>query len=107
MYGATFFVNLKVKTCIRRKWELICLLYSHVIGCITLIGAEPKSLVHPYYSRDAYLKAYELAIGLINGPNNWKRSKKVPMCTSKKLKLSSRAKKARRREPDEPQSDFK
>ncbi|XP_071902767.1 uncharacterized protein [Coffea arabica] len=55
----------------------------------------------------AHLKAYEPAIGPINGPNNWKRSKKVLMYAPKKLKLHGKPEKTRRRELDEPIPNFK
>ena len=72
-----------------------------------MTGVEAKTLMHPYYSRDAYVKAYELAINLINGSTNWKRFNKVPICAPKKLKLLCRPKNAGRRESNKSRIDFK
>lgn len=63
--------------------------------------------MYPFYSREAYLKAYEPAISPTSGPNGWKRLKKNPIHAPKKMKLLGRPKKSRRREPDKPRVDAK
>ncbi|XP_027171989.1 uncharacterized protein LOC113771616 [Coffea eugenioides] len=62
-------------------------------------GQELESLVHHYYSRDSYLKAYEPAIVSLSGQNVWVQSDKDPILSSLKLKLPGRPKKVRREEP--------
>ena len=101
MYGGTFVVDMKRRTCTCRRWELTGIPCSHVVCCVGLQQNEPEHLVDPCYSRDAYLKAYKPAIRSINGPTNWIKSKKDPIHASKMLKLPGRPKKTRRREPDE------
>ena len=62
MYGGTFVVDMKRRTCTCRRWELTGIPCSHVVCCVGLQQNEPEHLVDPCYSRDAYLKAYEPAI---------------------------------------------
>ncbi|XP_027076894.1 uncharacterized protein [Coffea arabica] len=107
MYGGKHVVDLKQQTCSCRRWELTGLPCCHVICCISLIGQEPESLVHHYYSRDSYLKAYEPAIAPLSGPNVWVQSDKDPVLPPLKLKLPGRPKKVRRREPEEPRPNSK
>ncbi|KAL3520854.1 hypothetical protein ACH5RR_019003 [Cinchona calisaya] len=68
---------------------------------------ELESFVNQFYSKNAFVRAYEPAIEPMNGPNAWPNSKRDPIHAPKKLKLPGRPKKARRREPDEQTSDPK
>ncbi|XP_071924837.1 uncharacterized protein [Coffea arabica] len=80
-------------------WDCPC---CHAVCCIPLINATPEDHVHNCYSREAYLAAYEPAIAPLLGPNAWRDSGKILILPPKKLRLSDRPKKARRREPNEP-----
>ncbi|KAL3503125.1 hypothetical protein ACH5RR_037574 [Cinchona calisaya] len=107
MYGEKFAVDLEKRVCDCRRWELTGIPCSHAVCCISLTGEEPESFVNQWYSKDAYVRAYEPAVQPINGPNAWPNSKKDPIHTPKKLKLPGRPKKARKREPNEQINDPK
>ncbi|KAL3513622.1 hypothetical protein ACH5RR_026339 [Cinchona calisaya] len=62
---------------------------------------DPEHGVHNYYKKDAYTRAYEPVINPTNGPPAWERSNEYHNLLPKKIKVSGRPKKARRREPGE------
>ena len=104
-YGGKYVVDLKKQTCTCRRWDLTGWPCCHAICCISLTGVTPESMVHQYYSRENYLKAYEPTIAPMSAPNAWVQSKKEPVLPPTKLKLPGRPRKARRRESDEPRAN--
>ena len=62
----------------------------------------PQNFIDGCYSKNAYIRAYEPIIHLLNGENLLKDLKKGPVLPPHKVKLFGRPKKVRRRELDIP-----
>ncbi|KAL3509300.1 hypothetical protein ACH5RR_028701 [Cinchona calisaya] len=72
------------------------------MSAIWTTGEEPEKFVHDYYSKKAFLRAYDPIIIIVNGHHLWKHEKKLDMHPQALIVLLGRPKKVRKREPDEP-----
>lgn len=65
-----FVVDLELKSCSGRRWELCGISCAHVVAAMGLTAKEPKDYVDPCYNKEAFLRSHESVINPINGPNN-------------------------------------
>ncbi|KAL3506591.1 hypothetical protein ACH5RR_031973 [Cinchona calisaya] len=104
MYRSQFFVDLEIGSCSCRKWELTGLSCSHAISGLAWKGLESEPYVSHYYSKTTYMQAYEPVISPIDGLEVCRDPSTDALLPPKKIELSGRPKKPRRREPDEVRS---
>ncbi|XP_072077843.1 uncharacterized protein [Arachis hypogaea] len=60
-------VDLSLRECSCRKWQLSGIPCTHAISCINFKGLDLDSYVDDCYKRDAYVKCYESIINPLNG----------------------------------------
>lgn len=92
-------VDMQLRTCSCRKWDLNGIPCKHAIWCKK---DDPERYVHRCYSVDTYKKAYEKSIMPINGSDLWPQCSLQPPLPPIYKEKKGRPNKLRRREPDEP-----
>jgi hypothetical protein len=60
--GRRYVINLPLKTCRCRKWDVFGIPCAHVISAIWYGGGNPDDYLSPYFGNEIYLKAYTLII---------------------------------------------
>ncbi|XP_031127786.1 uncharacterized protein LOC116029881 [Ipomoea triloba] len=68
-----FKVDLALKQCSCRGWDLTGIPCSHAVAAIRKQRGSPEDYVHQCYTLDTYLKAYEPAILPIQSANLWEK----------------------------------
>ncbi|XP_074341298.1 uncharacterized protein LOC141678802 [Apium graveolens] len=92
-------VNLDVKTCDCRAWELTGIPCPHAVAAIYDRRHQPLAYVSHYYTREMYLKAYTFSLPVLRGEDFWEMTGKALMLPpDMPKKLRGRPKKLRRRE---------
>ncbi|XP_015948461.1 uncharacterized protein LOC107473412 [Arachis duranensis] len=94
-------VDLSLRECSCKKWQLSGIPCTHAISCINFKGLELESYVDDCYKRDAYVKCYELSINPLNGPDLWEHTNFDDVMPPPYRKPSHRPVKKRKRGPDE------
>lgn len=100
--GEQFVVDLQAKTCACRKWDLTGIPCSHAIRAISDNGDNVENWLSHWYTREAYLKAYDPVINPINGPGMWPRTNLPPTLPPHYNIYPGRPKKPRRKGLDSP-----
>lgn len=72
-------VDIDLKTCACRVWQLSGLPCVHACAALLHIGQEPALYIHPCYSKQRYIETYSNCIKAINGSDLW------PECDKKAL----------------------
>ncbi|XP_022843455.1 uncharacterized protein LOC111367008 [Olea europaea var. sylvestris] len=73
----TFVVNIEKQTCTCRMLQVDLLPYSHALTVIATTKRDSCTFCSYYYTRDAYLKAYEDSIYPVGNPSEWTLPKEV------------------------------
>lgn len=66
-----FVVDLNGKSCSCYKWDLSGIPCVHAYACIMKRRLLPDDYIHPYYSKDMYVKAYAPYIKPMPGMKDW------------------------------------
>ncbi|XP_056695887.1 uncharacterized protein [Spinacia oleracea] len=66
-------VDLEQRTCSCYQWELTGIPCVHAFACMLEKRVDPELYVHPYYSKETYLLAYESPIKPMPGPKHWEK----------------------------------
>ena len=103
----SFTMDLAESKCSCRKWDITGIPCAHAISCIFFNKKEAKKYVHDCYKVTTYQACYEPLINPINVHNMRRRNGLPPVQPPIKRKPSSRLKKKRAKEPDEPRSGRK
>lgn len=74
----------------------------HAISCLNFLNADPLNFVYSYYKVETYVKTYANLILPINGKEMWHTVDKPKLFPPDVVSRPGRPKKARRREPEEP-----
>lgn len=96
-----FKVDLRMKTCGCRRWELTGIPCVHAIAAYNKLELDPMDHVDDWYKVDTYLSTYDNLLGPINGRELWPTTDGPKLLPPDVKKRAGRPKKARRREPDE------
>ena len=102
-----FVVNLSKRTCGCRKWDLTGIPCQHAISAILFDGSVPEDYVHPYYTIETYMKAYEPIIYPVASMEQWRRTSIDPLEPPKDKIQRGRPKIKRKRHPSEPKNPYK
>ncbi|KAK4397033.1 hypothetical protein Sango_1539900 [Sesamum angolense] len=100
--GNQYSVDLEMRTCTCRIWQLSGIPCKHACSAIFNQNLQPEDMVHPYYNVDTYKQVYEHAILPISGQTLWNETGLVPPLPPNFGRGPGRPAGARNREPDEP-----
>ncbi|KAH7858712.1 hypothetical protein Vadar_027038 [Vaccinium darrowii] len=101
-----FKVDLRMKTCGCRRWELTGIPCVHAIAAYNKLKLDPKDYVDDWYKVDTNLSTYDNLLGPINGRELWPTTDGPKLLPPDVKKRTGSPKKARRREPDEEVPNF-
>ena len=100
-FGNTYLVNLGIKSCGCRKWDLTGIPCPHAMCCILKDRKNVDEFVDGYYTKERYLKAYSHLIKAMPGEGQWEKGTQTPPLPPKFIVQPGRPKKRRRREAGE------
>ena len=100
-------MNLSKRTCGCRKWDLTGIPCQHAISAILFDGSVPEDYVHPYYTIETYMKAYEPIIYPVASMEQWRRTSIDPLEPPKDKIQRGRPKIKRKRHPSKPKNPHK
>ncbi|KAL0413356.1 UNVERIFIED_CONTAM: hypothetical protein Sradi_1537300 [Sesamum radiatum] len=100
--GSQFSVDLEMRTCTCRLWQLSGIPFKHACSAIFNQNLQPEDMVHPYYNVETYKQVYEPAILPISGETLWTETGFIPPLPPNFGRGPGRPAGARNREPDEP-----
>ncbi|KAL0405685.1 UNVERIFIED_CONTAM: hypothetical protein Slati_3882400 [Sesamum latifolium] len=76
--GSQFSVDLEMRTCSCRIWQLSGIPCKHACSAIFNQNLQPEDMVHPYYNIETYKQVYEPAILPISGETLWTETGFIP-----------------------------
>ncbi|XP_049414752.1 uncharacterized protein LOC125877524 [Solanum stenotomum] len=94
-------VNLQLKRCTCRVWDLTGIPCSHAIKALIYQKKNPMSEVHWWYSKEAYMLVYMHKLQPVRGEKFWKVKPEHAMEPPEIHKMVGRPKLKRKREKDE------
>ncbi|XP_055812088.1 uncharacterized protein LOC129882009 [Solanum dulcamara] len=94
-------INLEQKKCTCRIWDLSGIPCPHAIKALTHKKVDPKTEIHWWYSKEAYMLTYKQKIQPVRGQMFWKVNPSNAMLPPDVVKQVGRPKVKRNREPDE------
>ncbi|TXG50735.1 hypothetical protein EZV62_023259 [Acer yangbiense] len=97
-----YIVNLETQSCDCGLWELSGLPCKHAMAVITTTRKNPSDFVHPYLTKDAYLRTYNHVIHPIPDQEQWPHIEHNTVLPPMKKRKPGRPKKNRKRAPEEP-----
>jgi hypothetical protein len=96
-----YFVDLKVKSCDCKRWQLTGIPCHHAIACCRVDRINPENLVHSCYTVDTYNRAYAFNLVPLRGRVFWEKVDAVQVHPPLFTKVMGRPKKNRRKAPEE------
>lgn len=97
MYKNQYVVDLAIKTCSCRRWQLNGIPCLHAIASIYRKHLEPIEFVRECYTKRTYEKIYQFIINPINGLELWDKIEHPCIVPPKYHKQPDRPKKKKRR----------
>ncbi|KAL0461916.1 UNVERIFIED_CONTAM: hypothetical protein Slati_0079200 [Sesamum latifolium] len=77
MHGGQNVVDINMKTCSCRRWELTGIPCVHAVSAIVSCGRIPEDYVHNCYSIETLKKAYSFIINLVREQTEWPETEKA------------------------------
>lgn len=102
--GTQYIVDLKVKSCTCRRWDLSGIPCSHAIACMREDRIAPEDMVHSCYSIESFSKAYGNIIVPCHDNKEWRKMNGCPIQPPLYVKKVGRPPKNRRKQPYEAES---
>ncbi|XP_019251109.1 PREDICTED: uncharacterized protein LOC109230026 [Nicotiana attenuata] len=99
--GDTHTVNVAVKRCTCRGWDLIGIPCPHAIKAIQYKKMDPLKEINWWYSKEAYMLTYKHKLQPVRGEKFWKVEESQAMKPPELVKLAGRPKIKRSRQKDE------
>ena len=99
--GTQYIVDLKVKSCTCRRWDLSGIPCSHAIACMREDRIAPEDMVHSCYSIESFCKAYGNIIMPCHDKKEWHKMNGRPIEPPLYVKKVGRPPKNRRKQPYE------
>uniref|UniRef100_K3ZMA2 SWIM-type domain-containing protein n=1 Tax=Setaria italica TaxID=4555 RepID=K3ZMA2_SETIT len=96
-----YIVDISLKTCDCRRWDLTCIPCSHAISYLRHERIPPESVVHDCYSSTTYMKAYANTIWPCKDKSAWEKVDATEVLPPKYEKKVGRPLKSRRKQPHE------
>ncbi|CAM0951235.1 unnamed protein product [Alopecurus aequalis] len=72
--GRIVAVDLRVKTCGCRKWDLTGIPCNHAVAVIMKLKQHPEDYVHDFFKKPMYREAFKYTIYPVPGPADWIRT---------------------------------
>ncbi|CAM0882313.1 unnamed protein product [Alopecurus aequalis] len=72
--GRIVAVDLRVKTCGCRKWDLTGIPCNHAVAAIMKLKQHPEDYVHDFFKKPMYREAFKYTIYPVPGPADWIRT---------------------------------
>ncbi|XP_059669284.1 uncharacterized protein LOC132314433 [Cornus florida] len=95
-------VNLNLRTCSCRAWQISGIPYRHAAGAISWNRQDPEHFCDPCYSKDTNLLAHSGMIHPLMDEKMWPKTPSIDLYPPKPRRLPGRPRKNRRREQGEP-----
>ena len=100
-HGKDYVVELKMRTCTCRRWQLTGIPCGHAIACLWHERIKPKSMVSSCYSLATYMQAYGGHVFPLRDKDEWEPVEATPILPPHYEKYAGRRKKNRRKQPEE------
>ncbi|KAF7813332.1 uncharacterized protein G2W53_034308 [Senna tora] len=94
-------INLSTRSCSCNEWDLTGVPCVHVIAALGYNNLKPEDFVHPYYSKETFLRVYDSFIKPANGAAMWPQAEGDPVQPPPLKRPPGRPKKQRKREHNE------
>ncbi|KAF7823581.1 uncharacterized protein G2W53_021725 [Senna tora] len=94
-------VNLVARTCSCMEFDLTGIPCVHAIAAIGWNNLKPEDFVHPYYTKETYLRVYEPYVKPANGVAMWPQAGGDPVMPPPLKRPPGRPKKQRKKEHNE------
>ncbi|KAF7840310.1 hypothetical protein G2W53_002608 [Senna tora] len=94
-------VNLVARTCSCMEFDLTGIPCVHAIAAIGWNNLKPEDFVHPYYTKETYLRVYEPYVKPANGIAMWPQAGGDPVMPPPLKRPPGRPKKQRKKEHNE------
>ncbi|XP_022883486.1 uncharacterized protein LOC111400302 [Olea europaea var. sylvestris] len=91
---STFVVDIEQRTCTCKMLQVDLMLCPHALVVIAHTKRDPYTYCSYYYTRDAYVNAYESSIYLVGNPDEWR----VPIEVEFQIVLAPNQKQSSRRQ---------
>jgi hypothetical protein len=102
--GTQYIIDLKVKSCTCRRWDLTGIPCSHAIACMREERIAPEDMVNTCYSIESFCRAYGNIIVPCHDKKEWEKMNGRPIYPPLYLKKVGRPLKNRRKQPHETES---
>ena len=106
MVDRQYTVDLGIRQCDCRRWELTGIPCSHAISCLRIERIPSESMVHECYSTSTYLKAYGPKIYPCKDRSMWQKGRGPNVLPPVYEKKVGRPPKNRRKQPHEVMGKF-
>ncbi|KAM0828925.1 hypothetical protein ACQ4PT_067213 [Festuca glaucescens] len=100
-HGRNYVVELSLRACSCRRWQLTGIPCSHSIACMRHERIKPESMVSSCYSMATYMQAYGGQIFPLRDKDEWAPVDATPILPPLYEKCVGRRKKNRRKQPEE------
>ncbi|KAF7825061.1 uncharacterized protein G2W53_016225 [Senna tora] len=72
-------INLSTRSCSCNEWDLTGVPCVHAIAALGYNNLKPEDFVHPYYSKETFLRVYDSFIKPANGAAMWPQAEGDPV----------------------------
>ena len=100
-FGKDYVVELNMRACSCRRWQLTGIPCSHAIACLNAYRIKPESVVSNCYTLKTYMAAYGGQIFPLRDKDEWEPVEAEPILPPLYEKCAGRRKKNRRKHPTE------
>ncbi|KAL7175189.1 hypothetical protein ACSBR2_028902 [Camellia fascicularis] len=98
----THIVDLEERKCSCRMWDLSGIPCKHAVSSIFVQREKPEDYMHPYYSKQHYLVAYNSMMHPVPGQHEWVETEMPAVAPPLYRKQPGRPPKMRKKGIDEP-----
>lgn len=102
-----YIVELNLRACSCRRWQLTGIPCSHVIACLRHENINPERMVSTCYSIQTYMQAYVTCIRPVRDMREWTKVNGPEIKPPFYEKVVGRPKKSRRKAPEEKKEGTK
>lgn len=100
-YGKQFAVNLELRTCSCRSWDITGIPCIHSLSAIHYMKLDAVDYCSHYFTVETYKKIYSFSLDTLNGEMMWPRADGYPVKPPLVRAMPGRPKKNRKKDNDE------
>jgi hypothetical protein len=97
----SYIVELNLRSCSCRRWQLTGIPCTHVCACLRHEGVKPEQMVCKCYNIHTYMQAYGTSIRPLRDQSEWAKTNGPEVQPPMYEKKVGRPKKSRRKNPEE------